>query len=218
MSREIDQKITMEIPMKIQLHGNEKNPKRVYLLLHGFSLTGKFMLDFFKSIAHEDDLIISPNAPFPSPVRSKGEFLEGYSWFFYDVKKDQFFIEYDTAAKAVVDGVEKYIPKNSEVIIVGYSQGGYLSPFVANKLAQTKAIICVASSSRVELLENKLNFEIYTINGSLDTIVDFEKAIKRMEELVSRGTKGQSYIIENNHRLDPEYLRTVKNILKEHLS
>lgn len=208
-------KLSLNLPMKINLYGNTTNPKRTFLLLHGFSLTGRFMVDFFQSIATQDDLIIAPNAPFPSPAKTKEGFIEGYSWYFYDPKKDHYFITYNEAAEVLQKAVAEYIHNDSKLIIIGYSQGGYLAPFAAQFIPQTKVVIMVAASAKVELLPDSLNYDIYTINGNLDSIVEFDKALPRVQEIVTRATKGENIIIENGHRLDPQYLNSVKTVLNK---
>src|SRR5690606_12318475 len=153
--------------------------------------------------------------PFPSPAKTKEGFIEGYSWYFYDPKKDFYFITYEAASKVLKSAVQEYIAPDSEMIIIGYSQGGYLAPFAAQEFSQTKAIIMVAASAKIELLPPTLDFDIYTINGSLDSIVEFDKALPRVQEITKRAKKGEHFVIENGHRLDPQYLKSVKSIIEK---
>lgn len=208
--------LLQNIPLnqKVCYLGNQENPKKVYLLLHGFSLTGQFMIDFFKSILKDDELLIAPNAPFPAPVQTKSGYKEGYSWYFFDSKKSHYYIDYQSAYACLHSLLLDY--KKVETTIIGYSQGGYLAPYFAAKYQEQlniKQVITLGASRRVDYIPEKLDFDLYCINGSFDTIVEYKKALELLEPMLKRARRSKQVTIEQAHRLNPDYLNALKELL-----
>ena len=48
---------------------------------------------------------------------------------------------------------------NKELFIIGYSQGGYLAPFVGLKCPNTSAVIGINCNYKTEFFNQKINFK-----------------------------------------------------------
>ena len=98
--------------------------------------------------------------------------------------------------------------------IIGYSQGGYLAPFVGEKIPQTKHVIGVNCRFRFDKLPDKLNFKIDGIHGEQDENVDPLRAKESFGVLKDRGASGGFYIVEKEgHRLTLPFKEKIRQLL-----
>ena len=103
-----------------------KDPKELFLLLHGFSQRGESLLKKLLPILPKDAAILSPNAPFPAPFKTDSGYLEAYAWYFYLAKENKFVIPPGPAIKALKNLITKLGYEKLPLTIIGFSQGGYL--------------------------------------------------------------------------------------------
>lgn len=190
------------------------SPKHIYLLLHGFSQTGEFIFNKLIDYLPKDSLILAPNAPFLYAQLKDGEYKAKYAWYFYDPKKDSFYINYEPAAQYLCNLLKRYNVNNSKVTIIGYSQGGYLAPKVAQFDSNIKKVIgiaCKFRNSKFNIQEDTVYNQIHALN---DDIVDYHLSKKEFELLNSRGNLGSFITIDDaNHLLTQNYITALSKLI-----
>lgn len=188
---------------------NENTP--VYLLLHGFGQRAKRLYRQWGGLFQESDCLIIPNAPFPMP-RKKTDPETGQSyyqipraWYFYNNLKDEFLIDYEFPSLLLSNFMHELNLEKNPLCIIGYSQGGYLAPFVGAKLKQTKHVIGVNCRFREDLLPDKLDFRLDAFHAQKDTQVDYERSLKSFQTLNRRTLAGEFYTWpDKDHELDDQ--------------
>ncbi|MCY4524189.1 MAG: hypothetical protein OXB84_05575 [Halobacteriovoraceae bacterium] len=193
------------------LEGN-KEAKRVYLLLHGYGQNCDSIIDELKSALPANALILAPNGPFPLPQRtSKGLYLN-FAWYFYDNIRNTYHIDYQLPATILKELAQTLNLNKIPMTVIGFSQGGYLSPFVANMISSVDHVIGISCRFCYERL-GKIGYRIDGIHGRSDSIVDPDGARKSHGEMISKGGSGKFYLFEEGHKLGGEFKNCVKNLV-----
>lgn len=189
-------------------------PKQIFLILHGYLLDGSYMLRKLKDTLPTDSLLIAPNGPFVVPVKKRERFEAKYAWYFFDPHTQNFYINFEPAANYLKQILASYNPDGLPVTVIGYSQGGYLSPKVAERVSQVNKVIglaCVFRNTRFEYRDDVL---YHQINSKADLVVDFEGAKSEFEKLEALGNQGLFIPLEEvGHKIDKEYLVPLGNLL-----
>jgi len=211
----IDQKINISIQLDHGLvRNNPQNPKRIILLLHGYKLNGEFLYDTFIKIMPEDSLVIAPNGPFIVPVIKKESFSAGYAWYFFDPMKKHFYINYDPAAEYLKKMMQELNPNKLPITIIGYSQGGYLAPKVAEICPNVKSVIGVNCVFRSTKFTFKPEIQYHQIHGEIDLIVEPQGAEEEFNKLQTLGNTGSFTLLpEEGHKLSPRFMDPVAKCL-----
>jgi predicted esterase len=203
---------SINLPLNLECgyySNNIENPKQVFLLLHGYMLDGKFMMDIFKQYLPKDGLIISPNGPFLIPYKKNDEFIPRYSWYFFDAQKKSFYIDFLPAASMLDKMLENLAP-NLPVTVIGYSQGGYLAPKVAEFNPNVKKVIGLACTFKNERFEQQ-DIEYHQIHSKADSVVDYNESVNEFNKLKK---PGQYIELEDvTHKLGPAYFEALKKLL-----
>lgn len=207
---------TVNIPLKITYttYGNLKRAKKLIILLHGYSQTGKIFFDRIQSILPQENYIIAINGIFPMPGNEKTLDSLRYAWYFFDAENDHYIIDFQTPATAISELINDLNLAHLPLDIIGYSQGGYLAPFVAQKLTHTQKCIGINCNFRSDFLSPPFNFEILAIHGAEDSIVDIKKSKINFDKLISAGAKGEYFIIEGeNHSLRRDIIQQLGQVI-----
>ena len=188
---------------------HDKTP--VYLLLHGFGQRAKRLYRQWGQLFNPNDCLVIPNAPFPMPKKKtdsktgKDYYQIPRAWYFYNNLKDEFLIDYEFPSELLARFIQDIGLVDNPLCIIGYSQGGYLAPFVATKLTQTKHVIGINCRYREDLLPAKLRFRLDAFHAQKDTQVDYKKSFTSFELLKSRSLAGEFYTWpEKDHELDEQ--------------
>lgn len=195
-----------------------QDPKALILLTHGYCQRGSFIFNKLINFLPKWAEVHSPTAPFPllsgHPLEKrdkKKKLIIGNAWYFYDAAKNMFHINYDIPIKLLNNYLELNNPKNLPVIAIGYSQGGYLLPFLALKNHKVDHIIGLNCSYRVDLINKPINCKADAINGEDDNMVDPYLAYERQKELF-----GEFVLLKNeNHYLTNRFGLEVDRLLKQ---
>ncbi len=202
------------------------DPKHIYILLHGYSESG---FKIYKRLGHKIDqqqkdvLVLAPDGLFPLPksfpldtkiLKSKEELLQGFAWYFYHAVTDQFLIDYDIPAQTLAQWIQTVLESHQlssdNLTIIGYSQGGYLAPFLGEALEMLSLspnkVIGINCSFREDKLQKVPNFPLSQIQGKEDKIIDTKLCFERFQKLKARGlSSGDFYWLENeDHKLSPK--------------
>ena len=189
------------------------NPSQVFLILHGYKQSGNYIDQEFASLLPDHSIIISPNGFFPQVKKTSTGYQLNYVWYFFDPVSQQFFIDYDLPATFLGQVYQSLDLGNLPLTIIGYSQGGYLSPFAAKKIPQTKRIIMINCRLRHDLLEGSIPFIVDMIQGEEDDVVN-AKSSQESHKILLEDRKGRG----NYHLLPGEGYHIsvgIKNCLKK---
>lgn len=211
------EELELSIDLKHTIHSIKLGtPKRIFLLLHGYLLDGAYLLNELKDTLPTDSLIIAPNGPFLVPVKKGERYSAKYAWYFFDPHTKDYYVNYDPAAKYLTAVLEKYNSEKLPVSIIGYSQGGYLAPRVANFCKEVDQVISLASVFRPERFDIMPNVSYSQINSKGDLVVSMSEAIDEGEIMKERGAQYTLDFLENSgHRLDEHYKELLKLRIKQ---
>lgn len=160
-----------------------ENPKSIILLLHGLSEKGKRIYRKLLPFLPQDAIILAPNAPFPIQRESAFGLSYGFSWYFYDAKNRQYFLDQKMSRSALDEILKIYNPDTLPLTIIGFSQGGYLAPLVGMDQTATKLVIGLGCEFRDTLIQSKLHFPLVGIHGADDNIISPESSLESFNKI-----------------------------------
>lgn len=206
--------VPAEIPFDYVIREASGEPRELVLLLHGYSQSGAPMLRKLSSVIPENAVALAPNAPFPFAERVEEKYRMAYSWYFYNFQTDEYVVDMATSLQFLEAGIERLGYSNLPLRIVGFSQGGYLAPFLGQKLRQTAQVIGVCSTFLYEEIEGALPFRVDNVVGAQDEIVDPVNSEKSHRELVRRSKGGEFFSLPVGHRIDEQVARKIGDLLR----
>ena len=193
---------------------------QLVILLHGYQQTARYLYKKLERHLPPDCIVLAPCAPFPVPARNKGGYRIGFSWYFYDFSKRTYMVDMATAIDYLQRVMKKLGLEAQPKIIVGYSQGGFLAPFLASHLAKVKQVVGIACHIRIEELarqEGKAfppSYPVDAIHGDQDVIVDSKEAKKLHDEFIRQGGVGEFHLLAGSgHKLSHEMQAKVNQCL-----
>ena len=188
--------------------------KRTYLILHGFYESAPIIKKNLGHLLPKDANILIPNGCFPLPKRRPGGWEMFFSWYFFDEKTQEFYVEYEFPASVLEELVNSLGLADLPITIIGYSQGGYLSPFVAERLPTCDHVIALGCSYRHELLSSAHHYRVDGIHGDADDKVDPINAEKCFSGLDPK-IKGQFIKLEGvGHDIEENFFNEISKLLK----
>lgn len=188
-----------------------KNPKELAILLHGWQQRGDYILKNLQHCFTEETVVLAPDAPYPAPQASAGGYRQGFGWYFFDPHTNIYAVDMSLAKRFVETLVTalgySHLPKR----IVGFSQGGYLAPFLGITMSKVFQCIVLNGRYRSEALEETIGFRIDQIQGQADSMIDPERARQCHEELLARGNQGHFLLVpKSGHHLDERMREALK--------
>ncbi len=187
---------------------------RNFLVLHGFYENAPIIKEKLFSLIPKNSNILIPNGCFPLPKRRSDGWELFFSWYFYDEKKQEFYVEYDFPAGVLEKLCQQLLPSDLPLTIIGYSQGGYLSPFVAERIPSCDKVLSLGCSYRFELLKDSSHFKVEGIHGAQDDKVDPGNAEKSFHKLDKKIKGSFNLLNEVTHDLDSKFLEAISSKLK----
>lgn len=206
---------TISVTTEHDLHTNElKDFNEVYLLLHGYLLDGGYIYKKLKETLPKDALILAPNGPFLVPFKKGEAYLPKFAWYFFDPSLKTFYINYEPAAEYIKTIIDKYNPHKKPVNIIGYSQGGYLSPKVAEAIPEVKRVIGLACVFRNTKFEYRSDVTYHQIHGNNDLAVEMSGALEEWNILKDKGNQGKFIELDEvGHKLNSEFFTALESLL-----
>jgi len=192
----------------ILLHGYSESAAKIYKRL-GSHLNEQ--LDNTSIMAINGLYPLPRHFPLSSQRQSKEEgekdLLAGFAWYFYDQRSDQFLIDYAVPVTTLCQYLKEINPKGLKTSFIGYSQGGYLAPFLGLSYPPTKQVLGINCSFRYDLIKSQyphVPFVLNQVQGNEDTIIDIDLSAKRFQSLKRNyNMQGEfQWVEEANHRLD----------------
>lgn len=189
--------------------GQENSP--IVLLLHGYQQTAEWIFQKLADVVPDTYEVIALDAPYLVPIQvENGPWRLGYSWFFYSTRLQWFPIPMTVGVDYVLSWARHQGVKDRIATIVGYSQGGYLAPFLAQRLPRVKQVVGVHCRFRHEDLGSAGGFRLDALHGAEDTKVPPEPSQESHRQLRARGWQGDFHLL-------PHLGHTVTAELKDHL-
>lgn len=214
------QEANFDFSLPVKYHLGPATKAGLVVLLHGYQDHAYSMLKRL-SWAEREDLpfqILASNAPFPVPVWAAGGFKEAYSWYFRDTSRGLTLVPPQTTAARVAKLIKDLGYENTKKVIVGFSQGGYLAPYLAKATPEVRAIIGLGSGYTPEHYEDLKPISVHAIHGSEDKVIDLPRAQSDHASLLSRGFSGSFHIEPGlDHRVDPVLEALVRKLCLESL-
>ncbi len=184
-----------------------------FLLLHGFTEAGAKIFKKCEEALPRNSIILAPNGLFPLPERQDSSYKIGFSWYFYDPFTDEYFIDMQPAIQLLTNLITKLGYDKIPWTVIGFSQGGYLAPFVAQKIPLVKKVIGIGCRFLDEELAMPLSFKMHGIHGEDDEIVKSIEAEASFKKLESRGVVGDFTVLKGvGHRISSEVLAKLKGL------
>lgn len=191
------------LPMRYLLRGPKG--KGTVVLLHGYQDHAMSMTRRIGWLENEDlpFQILAINAPFPVPIWKADSYLEAYSWYFRDTTRNLMIVDPNDSAKQVALLIEKILGKNEPLVLFGFSQGGYLAPFLAQHV-KVKAIIAAGSGYPIERYEGLEKIFVFGLHGAKDERIPVDASQAAHAQLMDLGFKGEFVILPDlTHRVEP---------------
>lgn len=187
----------------------------LYLLLHGFNESGEKVYKRVAPLLPEEALILSPNGNFPLPVKKANEgYTVNFGWYFYDNTSNTYFIDYDLPSEILINLIKELGLEKKKLYIIGYSQGGYLSPFVALKHGKVEKVIGMACVFRHKMFDSSPDFPMVAIHGKEDLMVSFEGQKTSVEEMRAKNIDIEFVELKDSgHRLDDAFKKAISENL-----
>jgi predicted esterase len=190
-----------------------EKPSRLVVLLHGFSQSGEWISGKLDRALPADTVVIAPCAPFPviRPDAERARF--GHSWYFYDPAADEYLIDMRIGTDYLLHLLRHLGWDHLPTDLIGFSQGGYLAPFLAARLEHCERVIGIACEFLVDEMEFPVRFRMDQIQGEADNVTDCAKARRAHERLRERGVPGAFHGIPGlGHRIDAQVQEIVRGL------
>lgn len=210
--------VSVDLPFSFLRYG--ASPGRpVLLLLHGFrEAAHDFVGRAFDTPEGDHPFeIFAPNAPFPMPARRDGKYHEAYSWYFRDIDRQAVMIPPVVAAKALFALMKDLDLAHRNVIIAGFSQGGFFAPHIARLLPRVLGIISIASGFHSDEYKGISPCPVSVIHGTSDKIISVELMLKGLQPLRNEGfPAGSVKLIDGlGHDMNPAARLALRGIVAD---
>ncbi len=180
--------------------------KGTVILLHGYQDHAMSMTRRMGWLTN-DDLpfqILAVNAPFPVPIWKADGYIEAYSWYFRDTSRNLMIVDPADTAIQLAELIHKVLPPGEPLIFYGFSQGGYLAPFLAKHFPDVKAIIAAGSGYPLERYQELNKTLVFGLHGSDDERIPVEASAAAHKKLIEAGFKGEFVVLPGlKHKVDP---------------
>lgn len=183
-------KTSINVDLPTEVFVQEGNEDEALLVLHGYQQTGAWAFQRLRAVAEKQEKIISVNAPFPLPYKGKNGWVMTYGWYFFDSASGEYIIEMDFAVDYLKKVIAEYVRPGANIKVVGFSQGGYIAPFLAKDCDQVSQVIGLHCRFRSEVLTEQYNFRLDAIHGEDDSVVSPQRAEKCHQEIIEKGNTG----------------------------
>lgn len=210
-------KYSYSLPMRYTLWGPKD--KGVVVALHGYQDHALSMMSrigwWEKSLPFQ---VLAVNAPFPVPIWTKNGFLEAYSWYFRDTDRGFTIVSPTEAALRVYQLIQELGLDGTPIMIFGFSQGGYLAPFVGHFLKNLRGLICLGSGFPPEPYTLLSPTTVLAIHGDQDERIPYQSSQAAHALLMQKGFKGEFRIVPGlTHRVDPLVEPMIRDFAVERL-
>jgi predicted esterase len=204
--------ISISLPFDFIYKQGSSRSRKVFLLLHGYEESAQKIFDKVFSILPEEAHIFAANGPFPIPRKTAEGYKVGFSWYFYDFTKKEYYIDMQIALNLIQQSLINLNLQEHEITVIGFSQGGYLAPLVGLQFSKTQQVIGIGCEYLTGEFAQPLPFPITAIHGEKDSIVSIKDAKISFEKI--QANPGTFYALpQTEHRIDTDVLGVLKKLL-----
>lgn len=203
----------------------------VLIVMHGFSEDGALMLARFSHLTAGGLAVLAPDAPYPVEVRVQkpGESARiGHAWYQFTGDQTAFLASCRTASEHVSrvldDAAARHGIDASRVVLLGYSQGGYLAGVWAlTDPGRFAGLVAVACRVKTEVLTSDAlraanGLRVLAIHGRSDQQVRIEPQRAAIDVLREHGFDARLHEVEGGHGLRREVAARVQEFAFEVLA
>jgi predicted esterase len=194
-------------------------PRQLFLLLHGYAETGQKILEKLGPALPEDAVVIAPNGPFPINEWVGTDWKERrvkftFCWHFYEPKTDSYYIPPDTAIAHVCGGLKRLGLLDLPKTIIGFSQGGYLATYIAERLSNVRQVIAIGCEFLPDELKGSVPFRLDGIYGEKDHILSPTKARESHQAILGKTQGGDLFSVPGlGHEIDDRVASRVAELV-----
>lgn len=195
---QVKEGIPARLPISYR-HIGALKPKLLTIFLHGYadhggSFTRRLFPDGYPNDFQEIAALI-PNGLYPVPIKSEDGWREAYAWYFYDDAKQKMVISPDAAVTGIQTLINEHGYADVPKVLIGFSQGGFLAPYLANHLDHVVSIIGIGTSFRADyFLPLKSRFAnlptVHAIHGTKDDVFPIEQTMTSYLKVAELGFPG----------------------------
>lgn len=188
-------------PLQVRYHLSDPlkaDSNGLAILLHGYQDSAKAMIKRLGWLNKKPPFRwLAINGPFPVPVWSADGFKEAYAWYFRDSSRDLTLVTPTTTAESLKGllgdlGLNE-IPK----VFFGFSQGGYLAPYLAKHAQNVRAIVGLGCGYTEEGYANLPPLKVLGFHGTQDEVVSWTESREEHARLMQRGFSGYFHEVPN---------------------
>ena len=225
LKQKIDLRLTL--PVSYYFKEAQRPTNKTVLLLHGYQDSAVALLkrafgdDKHLQEQHYDFNILAPNGVYPVPVKTDDGFREAYAWYFVDSARNLALVSPEVAARSLVGLIKSLSLESNTFHIVGFSQGGVLSPFIARELSNVSGIIGVGTAFLPDLYDGlRSTLPVDAIHGANDEIITLATSFKGYQELKQvQPRPGDFYEFKGlKHSLDDAARAKLKDLIELRLT
>ncbi len=209
---------TYDFALPLRYHLSAPKGDGVVICLHGYQ---DHALSMLRRIGwwHNDPpfQVLGVNGPFPVPLWTKLGFIEAYSWYFRDSAAHLMLVHPMQTATVLQRFVSEAGLLETPKVIFGFSQGGYLAPFLAAKLENVRGIIGVGCGYFADAYAVCPPLEVHAIHGNADERIAIAGARQGYEKIKVYGHGGGFHEVAGlTHRVE-ETLEPLVRILVQQM-
>lgn len=195
------------IPVRLPIgyrHMGALKPKLLTIFLHGYadhggSFTRRLFPDGYPKDFEEIAALI-PNGPFPVPIKSEDGWREAYAWYFFDDAKQKMVISPEASVAGIQTLINELGYSDVPKVLVGFSQGGYLAPYLAQHLSQIVSIVGIGTGFRTDYFSPLIGRfaagpTVHAIHGTNDEVFPLEQAVASHRKIFDLGFSGSIHPI-----------------------
>jgi predicted esterase len=188
--------VPINVPMTY-LHLNRGAQKPLLIFFHGYSDNAVGVVRrCFPSLDSRYE-ILAINGPFPIPVRHGEGWKRAFAWYFADSSKNEVLIHPAVPAGAIENLIAQLNLVDRPKILIGFSQGGFLLPFVLPRLKNVKKLFGIGAAYRSADYSGPLSISVDAFHGEQDDIITLEQSKKSFENFRSLNPQGQYFQFPN---------------------
>lgn len=196
-----------------------KRSQEVHLYLHGYGENAEVFAKRVRRFYQDKELAVDSyfiNGPFPIPTIKNDMVLYQFAWYFYNPIENKYYIDFQTPVDYIKNVANQFNAIEEKALtIIGYSQGGYLAPFLGSAFENTERVISINASIREDMLPTELTYHLHQIHAEKDEQVDYDLAKKRFDLLKDRTLSSEWISVpKEKHYLSEEMLAALVKIIQ----
>jgi predicted esterase len=205
------------IPFRYHLSG--PSGKGLVICMHGYqdhALSMVRRLGWWGDNSQLPFQVLAINGPFPVPIWTEQGFKEAYSWYFRDTYGNLAFLSPDMTAGRLHFLLRDLGLSDATKVLFGFSQGGYMCPYLASHIENVKGIVGYGCGYDAEIYARCKPMMVQAIHGDKDERIPFEPVREEFSKLVSDRHRGEFHLVPNlTHRVEASAEPLVRRLVLE---